>query len=167
MISNYDSAPNVRIKKIYYINILRICCFSPKSVIFHLNRGGKMICPGCGSTKINKNGFTHYRKQNYKCKKCDRQFVKQNEREPISDERAEIIRNLLLERISLRGICRVMGVSLTWLPGFFLKQTDNFPDDLAIVKPEKSKITLELDEMWSFVDHKKNRLILDSGVLLF
>ena len=30
----------------------------------------------------------------------------------------DLIQVLLLERLSLRGICRVTGVSLTWLLGF-------------------------------------------------
>lgn len=116
-----------------------------------------MICPECGSTTINKNGHTYYGKQNHKCKKCDRQFVTSNEDEKKTEERLEIIKKMLLERISLRGICRVMDVPLTWLLYFFTEITDNIPEDLAIVKPEKSKLTLQLDEMWSFVGRKKNK----------
>ena len=33
----------------------------------------------------------------------------------ISPERRAEIANLLRERLSLRGICRAVGVSLTWL----------------------------------------------------
>lgn len=67
------------------------------------------------------------------------------------------VKKLLLERISLLGICRVMDVSLTWLLDFFVLITNNIPNDLGVIKPEKSKLTLELDEMWSFVDNKKNK----------
>jgi transposase-like protein len=70
-------------------------------------------CPQCGLSHIKRNGYTHYGKQNYWCKDCDRQFVEDSQR--IGEELKDLIKVLLLERLSLRGICRVTGVSLTWL----------------------------------------------------
>ena len=67
-------------------------------------------CPDCGTTKIKKNGHIHNGKQNHYCKACGRQFVKNPQQKLISEEEKEQIRKLLLERIPLRGICRVMGV---------------------------------------------------------
>jgi len=32
-------------------------------------------CPQCGLSHTKRNGHTHYGKQNYRCKDCDRQFV--------------------------------------------------------------------------------------------
>ena len=32
-------------------------------------------CPYCKSKATKKNGHTHYGKQNYRCKKCGRQFM--------------------------------------------------------------------------------------------
>ena len=36
------------------------------------------VCPDCHSSNIKKNGFTHYGKQNHRCKTCGRQFVLDN-----------------------------------------------------------------------------------------
>jgi len=38
----------------------------------------------------------------------------------VSDETRDLIERLLLERISLRGICRAVKVSLKWLLGCYL-----------------------------------------------
>lgn len=62
-----------------------------------------------------------------------------------------IIRRLFAERISLRGICRAMHVSLTGLLHFFTQVTGETPDDLLVSPPPKGKLILELDEMWSVV----------------
>jgi hypothetical protein len=55
----------------------------------------------------------HSGKQNHQCKTCGRQCVASAEEHLISDERRTLIEHLLCERISLRGICRAVGVSLT------------------------------------------------------
>ena len=72
--------------------------------------------PQCGLSHIKRNGYTHYGKQNYRCKDCDRQFVEDSQH--IGEEVKDLIKVLLLERLSLRGICRVTGVSLTMVARF-------------------------------------------------
>ena len=74
-----------------------------------------MICPKCGSDNIVKNGSIHNGKQKFKCKNCQRQFVDNPENKQITDDTKQLINKLLLERISLEGICRVMDVSPRWL----------------------------------------------------
>jgi len=71
-----------------------------------------MHCPKCLGSNITKNGHTHYGRQNHKCKDCGRQFVSPNHHN-ISEPIKEKIRKALLEGMSLRGISRVFGVSLT------------------------------------------------------
>src|SRR5262245_52246250 len=69
-------------------------------------------CPACGSTRFNKkNGHTHNGKQNHQCKTCPRQFVPCSEQYLISAETRALIERLLLERLSLRGMCRAVGVA--------------------------------------------------------
>ena len=89
-----------------------------------------MHCPKCLGTKIKKNGFTHYGRQNHKCKECGRQFVYPNHHN-ISESTKELIRNALVERLSLRGICRVFSVSLSWLLEFMISVFNETPDDLG------------------------------------
>jgi transposase-like protein len=70
-------------------------------------------CPECGSNQYKKNGHTRHAKQNHQCKACGRQFVATAENLVIAHEQRKLIEHLLCERISLRGICRAVGVSLT------------------------------------------------------
>ncbi len=116
-----------------------------------------MNCPSCQASTIKKNGHIHNGKQNYRCTTCGRQFVANPQKKSIPAHDREIIHRLLSERISLRGICRAMHVSLTWLLNFFIQVTDDTPEDLGVTPPPKGKLTLELDEMWSFVGDKKTK----------
>jgi insertion element IS1 protein InsB len=120
-------------------------------------------CPKCKSSNTKKNGHIHNGKQNHRCKECGRQFIENPEQKVISLEDRERIRDLLLERLSLRGICRAMKVSLCWLLGFMASEHEQLPDDLnyrASVETDKllmGCIEWEMDEMWSFVGNKKNK----------
>jgi len=69
-------------------------------------------CPKCRSSNTRKNGHIHNGKQNQRCKEYGRQFVEDSKQKLISLEDRERIRDLLLERISLCGICRSMKASL-------------------------------------------------------
>ena len=117
----------------------------------------KMRCPSCRSENIRKNGHIHNGQQNHRCKECGRQFAGSPTEKIIFGRQRDLIKKLFMERIPLRGICRVMGVSLSWLILFFRQLTDDIPDDSATVKPEKSGLSAETDEMRSFVGKKKNR----------
>jgi insertion element IS1 protein InsB len=74
-----------------------------------------LICPTCGSDDVMKNGMTRRGKQNHKCRECGRQFVENPQWTPKDTDTLAKIELLLLERISLAGIARVMGVSRSWL----------------------------------------------------
>ena len=75
----------------------------------------------------------------------------------------ELIKKLLLERLSLRGICRVLDISLAWLLDFIAKVYDQLPDDLYVqpASPKRHikllRLEAEADEMWSFVGAKANK----------
>ena len=120
-------------------------------------------CPACGSTRFKKNGRTHNGKQNHHCKACPRQFVQCAESYRIAEETRASIERLLRERISLRGICRAVGVGLKWLLGFIVTCFKALPDHLH-VQPITSnadvmiqRLEVEADEMASFVQKKANK----------
>ena len=120
-------------------------------------------CPACGSTRFKKNGHTHNGKQKHQCKACPRQFVQCSEQYLISDETRALIERLLRERISLRGICRAVGVGLKWLLGFIVHCFEALPDHLH-VQPITcnadiliQRLEVEADEMSSFVQKKANK----------
>ena len=120
-------------------------------------------CPACGSTRYKKNGHTRHGKQNHLCKNCERQLSAGAENLLISSERRAEIENLLRERISLRGICRAVGVSLTWLLHFMVQCFATCPDHLHVRLPTGPakvliyKLEAEADAMWSFVQNKANK----------
>ena len=75
-----------------------------------------LSCPHCKATHIVKNGKNHSTgKQNYKCREFGRQFVEQPQKKYISPETWAQIDSLLKEKLPLRGIARVTGISGTWL----------------------------------------------------
>lgn len=121
-----------------------------------------LSCPGCGLSQIKRNGHTHYGEQNYQCKDCHRQFVEGSQR--ISEAEKDLIRQLLLERLSLLGICRVMKISLRWLLTFIGELYGDLPKDLNVRLPgrvsrqvELFRIVAEADELWSFIGNKANK----------
>jgi insertion element IS1 protein InsB len=120
-------------------------------------------CPECGSIQFKKNGHIHSGKQNHQCKACGRQFVASAEAHLVSDERRTLIAHLLCERISLRGICRAVGVSLTWLLHFMVERFAACPEHLHVQLPVSPtdvilrQLEAEADEMWSFVRQKANK----------
>ncbi len=120
-------------------------------------------CPACGANRYKKNGHTRHKKQNHQCKACGRQWTANPLDQRIPPERRRRIEQLLCERISLRGICRAVGVSLTWLLHFLVECFTACPDDLYAQRPARpaevllSRLEAEADEMWSFVHKKANK----------
>ena len=100
-----------------------------------------MTCPTCGSHDIVKNGLTRRAKQNYKCKDCGRQFVEDPQWKPIP----------------LAGIARVSGVSESWLQAYVNGAYAQVSQTATVVPKAKGKLTVQMDELWSFVDSKGNK----------
>jgi insertion element IS1 protein InsB len=74
----------------------------------------------------------HTGKQNHRCKACGRAFVLTPENRPIADDQRKLIERLLLEKVSLRGICRAVGVGLRWLLYFMVERFATAPDHLNV-----------------------------------
>jgi transposase-like protein len=86
-------------------------------------------CPECGSQVFKKNGHIHNGKQNHQCKDCGRQFVVDAPHREIGAEQRPGVDRLLCEKISLHGICRVLGVSIRWLMDFMVARFAALPAD--------------------------------------
>src|SRR5262245_38205436 len=120
-------------------------------------------CPQCGSLWFKRNGHIHTGKQNHRCKLCGRAFVLTPDNSVVTAEQRALIERLLLERISLRGICRAVGVGLQWLLQFMVTQFQAAPEDLYVTPAVGApavilrRLEAELDELWSFVGKKANR----------
>ena len=94
---------------------------------------------------------------------CGRQFVASSEDHIIADEQRTLSEHLPRERISPRGICRAVGVSLPWLLHFMVECFAACPDHLHIWRPAGptevviQQLEAEADEMWSFVGKRANK----------
>lgn len=112
-------------------------------------------CPHCQSSKIVKNGFTSYGKQNYRCYYCHRQAVERATATSFGLE--ELLNSLLLERVSLRAIARILKVSLGWVVTHAKQCWQSANRALPTGKLENPHLQLyclEADEMWTFVGAK-------------
>ena len=86
------------------------------------------VCPQCKSPQYKKNGHIHNGKQNHYCHDCGRQCVQCFEPYLSSEAKRGCIERLLVERISLRGIGRAVGVPLKGLLGFLVQCLAALPD---------------------------------------
>lgn len=125
-----------------------------------------MICPKCYSSNVVKNGSIHNHKPKFSCKDCGRQFVEKPENK-IPQDKKDLIDKLLLERIPLAGIARVVGVSERWLQGYVNRKYQEVHRQINVSKKPKGKLTIQCDEMWSFVMKKELKqwvwLAIDRG----
>jgi insertion element IS1 protein InsB len=123
----------------------------------------RTACPRCEQTDYKKNGNTHHGKQNHRCRRCGRAFIQELDCPPVSQEQQELVKKLLLERLSLRGICRVVGVSLDWLLKFLVSLYEALPDHLNVSLEHVDnqviiqRVEVEADELLSFVGKKENK----------
>ena len=111
-------------------------------------------CPACHSTNIVKNGHTTYGRQRCLCHDCGKTRVLI----PKHDSRLKrFMEKALLERISLRGIARVFGVSLQTVLLLLQQLAQQLPALRHSLMPAQSADILELDELYSFVGSKAHK----------
>lgn len=131
-------------------------------------------CPYCSSDKVKKNGHVKSTgKQNNYCNNCGKSFCDNAKDRRIGYELQCMILACFTEKISLRGICRVFSVSMTWLISFFKKEADLQHDHLCFdadlcfktfygkdfdpSRKQRVSIFCEADELCTFVGKKKNK----------
>ena len=113
-----------------------------------------ITCPHCQrSDQQVKAGLTHARSQRYLWKVCRRQYTP--DPKPIGYEDA--VRQqaicLYLDGNDQRRITRQMGVSQGSVSNWALAFADSPPD--AVPQPEHEVEVAEIDELFTFVSHKK------------
>ena len=97
-------------------------------------------CPRCQSGHGVRNGRLRSGTPNFLCRGCDRRFVARPRKGPVSDDRQELVRRRLRERMSLRGIARVTGLSRSWLQGFVnALDRDQTPWEPGPLQPPKKR----------------------------
>jgi insertion element IS1 protein InsB len=121
------------------------------------------VCPQCQSSMFKKNGHVYKGKQHHYCHDYRRQFVQCFEPYRIAEDKRALIERLLVEWISMRGICRAVGVGLKWLLGLLVDGVEALPDDLH-VQPVTCqgnvmirRLEVDADDMSRFVQKKANQ----------
>jgi len=114
-------------------------------------------CPTCASTHTVKNGRIHNGKQRFKCRDCGRQFVEHPTKKVIDKETWSLIDRLLLEKIPLAGIARAVQISEQWLQNYVNHKYAAVPRQVQVRPKKRGRLTIQCDELWSFVDNKGNK----------
>jgi hypothetical protein len=116
-----------------------------------------LICPTCGSDDVMKNGMTRRGKQNHKCRDCGRQFVENLSGQPKTPT--------LWQKLSY--FCwsgfpsLVLPESWAFLRAGSLHYVNHLYGAIelkaTVIPKEVGKHTVQMDELWSFVDDKGNK----------
>jgi IS1 family transposase/transposase-like protein len=112
-------------------------------------------CPACGSLDLVKNGHDYKGSQKYHCKTCHRYGTLQAQRGYDQRTRRQV-KQALLERLSLRGMERIFGVSRPTLADWLATWSQHLPPLADTLSEARWDGVLELDELWSFVLKKTN-----------
>ena len=107
-------------------------------------------CTRCDAIKVKHNGYTRHGQQRYKCNICSFQFSAHATNKQITSAEIICINKLLLERLSLRGICRVMDVSMTWLLAHIEQVYAALPSHLHILS-QNMDFQSPLDEQFDLM----------------
>jgi insertion element IS1 protein InsB len=113
-------------------------------------------CPKCGSENLVKNGHDYKGAQKYYCKACDSYGTLCPHRGYAAQMRAQVKR-AVLERVSLRGIERLLGVSRRTVADWLEAWGETLPPLETTLAEARWDDVLELDEVWSFVLKKANK----------
>ena len=109
-------------------------------------------CKKCNASEYVKSGFVKG-EQRYKCKKCGCQFVPTQQKGKSEKEKLKAVW-LYSHGLSFRAIAKFLKVSanavIKWIKKF---AEDNYSKPV----PSSDSVIIELDEMWHFVDSKKDQ----------
>jgi len=115
-----------------------------------------LYCPDCQSSKIKRNGKKPSQKQNYLCKDCSRQFIG-NHALSYKGCHSSLIQKILLmlvRGIGIRDVAEIEGISIKKVLSVLVKSNHN-------IKPKQSHYdSLEVDEFWTYVGKKENKVWL-------
>jgi insertion element IS1 protein InsB len=75
-------------------------------------------CRRCAATHVVRNGPNSAGTPTFRCRVCGHRFVAAPQKGPVAEDRKDLVRRLLGERLSLRAIARITGLSRSWLQEF-------------------------------------------------
>lgn len=107
-------------------------------------------CARCGSINLVRNGTNKCGNPQYHCKDCGTYRVLKPQQGHTPAKKAQVLR-AYRERISLRGLERVFGVSRQTIMNWLIAYVDELPTLVQTLLPKQAGDVLEADEAWSFV----------------
>ena len=116
----------------------------------------KLHCPDCQRTKIKKNGKKISGKQNYLCKDCGRQFIGDHalSYKGCHSSLTHRILLMLVRGIGIRDIAEIEQVSIKKVLSVLVNSNH-------IIRPKQQHYDrLEVDEFWTYVGNKQNKVWL-------
>jgi len=114
------------------------------------------VCRVCKSTHSVKNGTNRCGNAHYHCKDCGAYRVLKPKQAYSETEQQTVLR-ACLERCSLRGIARIFVIARQTVAQWFKAHVQKLPDVKETLLPATPDDVLELDEIWSFVQKKKQK----------
>ena len=115
-----------------------------------------LYCPNCQSSKIKKNGKKSYKKQNYLCKSCGRQFIGDHalSYKGCHSSLIQRILKMLVRGVGVRDIAEIESISTNKVLSVLVNSNH-------IITPQQQHYDkLEVDEFWTYVGKKKNKVWL-------
>ncbi len=112
-----------------------------------------ITCPACSSLNIKKNGINKQTKQRYRCGDCGKQFILDYTYRAYLKQIRELIVPMSLNGSGIRDTARVLRISTTTVMRVICRHAESLPT----LKLPDHVADVELDEMWSYVEKKKNQ----------
>jgi IS1 family transposase/transposase-like protein len=113
-------------------------------------------CPDCHSPSLKKNGIKSYGKQNYQCKACKRQFIGDHAitYQGCHSQIEHKIRLMTVRGCGVRDIATITSVSIG-------KVLSTISSSIYKILPKHHYYEhLEVDEFWTYVKRKKQKVWL-------
>lgn len=111
-----------------------------------------MKCPKCSATvKQNKIGTTSAGSQRYRCFVCQCKYTPEKKQRGYDSALRKQAVQLYVDGMNLRRIARLLGIHHRTVSDWVKAHAENLPETPM---PEEVK-TAELDELFTFIGHKK------------
>lgn len=111
-----------------------------------------MSCPRCKqSSQQIKAGFNVSGSQRYRCKGCRRNYTPEPKLNGYPEKKKVEAIRLFLEGNSFRGIARILRINYQTVANWVNLHAETLPEAPMPEVPEVG----ELDEMFTFIEHKK------------
>ena len=124
------------------------CCMSNVQI--------QVNCPYCQGSKVVKNGKKKTGQQNFLCRQCGKQFQYAYAKKGSNPAIKQLIVRMLIRNVGIRDSAWILGVSL----GCVLACLKSFSFILQWKPRLKAYKTVQIDEFWTYVGRKKNKLWL-------